>query len=308
MRRVCWTILPTVVCFTFLSARAADTQDQQPPQTQTPNPAPQPLSKKALKKKAQQLAKESAPYTIWVNEEVIYIITPQEREAFLHLTTNEEREQYIEEFWRRRNPDPDSPENSYREEHYRRIAYANEHFSSGIPGWRTDRGRIYILHGPPDEIDSHAAGSTYDRPPEQGGGSTTVYAFDIWRYRHLDDIGDNIELWFADPTGTGEYHLTMDPGEVDALAKVPGAGLSTCEQIGLCSKAQRFTNTNGTTLPRLWAVLASTNSRTSTPTSKSSARPNISKISPPWSPSKFSATKFTWTIASTSSASLTIPF
>jgi GWxTD domain-containing protein len=249
MRRVCWTILPTVVCFAFLSASAAGPQDQQPPQTQTPNQAPQPLSKKALKKKAQQLAKESAPYTTWVNEEVIYIITPQEREAFLHLTTNEEREQYIEEFWRRRNPDPDSLENSYREEHYRRIAYANEHFSSGIPGWRTDRGHIYILHGPPDEIDSHAAGSTYDRPPEQGGGSTTVYAFDIWRYRHLDDLGDNIELWFADPTGTGEYHLTMDPGEVDALAKVPGAGLSTCEQIGLCSKAQRFTNTNGTTLP-----------------------------------------------------------
>jgi GWxTD domain-containing protein len=248
MRRACWTILPTFLCFTFLCASQADTQDQQT-QTQTPNPAPQPLSKKALKKKVQQLAKESAPYTSWLNEEVPYIITPDERQAFLRLTTNEEREQYIEEFWRRRNPDPDSSENSYREEHYRRIAYANEHFSSGIPGWKTDRGRIYILHGPPDEIDSHAAGSTYDRPPEQGGGSTTVYAFDIWRYRHLDDIGDNIELWFADPTGTGEYHLTMDPGEVDALAKVPGAGLSTCEQMGLCSKSARFSNTNGTTLP-----------------------------------------------------------
>jgi GWxTD domain-containing protein len=249
MRRMCCTILPTFLCFAFLSANAAPGQDQQTLQTQTPTPTPQPLSKKALKKKAQQLAKESAPYTTWVNEEVIYIITKEEREAFLRLATNEEREQYIEEFWRRRNPDPDSAENSYREEHYRRIAYANEHFSSGIPGWRTDRGHMYILWGPPDEIDSHAAGSTYDRPPEQGGGSTTVYAFDIWRYRHLEDIGDNVELWFADPTGTGEYHLTMDPGEVDALAKVPGAGLSTCEQIGLCSKSQRFTNTNGTTLP-----------------------------------------------------------
>jgi GWxTD domain-containing protein len=251
MRRVCWTIIPTLVCFTFISTSQADRQDQQPPQTpsQTPTPPPQPLSKKALKKKAQQLAKESAPYTSWLNEEVVYIITKEEHDAFLRLTTNEEREQYIEDFWRRRNPDPESPENSYREEHYRRIAYANEHFSSGIPGWKTDRGRIYILHGPPDEIDSHAAGSTYDRPPEQGGGSTTVYAFDIWRYRHLDDIGDNIELWFADPTGTGEYHLTMDPGEVDALAHIPGAGLSIGEQLGLYSKAQRFSNTNGTTLP-----------------------------------------------------------
>src|ERR1700683_5365410 len=112
MRRVCWTILPTFVCFTFLCANAADTQDQQTPQTQTPNPAPQPLTKKGRKKQAQQLAKESAPYTTWVNEEVIYIITKEEREAFLRLTTNEEREQYIEEFWRRRNPDPDSPDNA----------------------------------------------------------------------------------------------------------------------------------------------------------------------------------------------------
>src|SRR5580658_3198819 len=156
MRRVCWTILPTLLCFVLLSANA-DTQDQQPSQTQTQTPPPAPLSKKALKKKAQQLAKESAPYTSWLNEEVVYIITKEEHDAFLRLTTNEEREQYIEDFWRRRNPDPDSPENSYREEHYRRIAYANEHFSSGIPGWKTDRGHIYILWGAPDEIDSHAA-------------------------------------------------------------------------------------------------------------------------------------------------------
>ncbi|MGB7283617.1 MAG: GWxTD domain-containing protein, partial [Candidatus Acidiferrum sp.] len=185
----------------------------------------------------------------WLTEEVPYIITPDERTAFLRLTTNEEREQYIEDFWRRRNPDPDSPENTFREEHYRRIAYANEHFSSGIPGWKTDRGHIYILWGPPDEIESHPSGGTYDRPPEQGGGTTTTYPWELWRYRHLEDIGENVELEFVDTTGSGEYHLTMDPGEKDALAKVPGAGLSTCEQLGLCSKAQRFTNTNGTTLP-----------------------------------------------------------
>src|SRR5580700_9578124 len=249
MRRACLTILPTVVCFAFLSASAAGPQDQQPPQTQTPNQAPQPLSKKALKKKAQQLAKESAPYIDWLNEEVPYIITKEEHDAFLRLTTNEEREQYIEEFWRRRNPDPDSPENAYREEHYRRIAYANERFSSGLPGWKTDRGRTYILWGPPDEVESHPSGGTYDRPPEQGGGSTTTYPWELWRYRHLEDIGDNIELEFVDPSSSGEYHLTMDPGEKDALAKVPGAGLSTGEMLGLYTKAQRFTNTNGTTLP-----------------------------------------------------------
>src|SRR5580700_649144 len=243
MRRVC-SIL-ALFCFGLLSSNSASAQDQQPEQ----NARSKAPSKKDRKQQASKLAKESAPYTTWLGEEAIYIITKEERDAFLHLTTNEEREQFIEEFWRRRNPDPDSPDNAAREEHYRRIAYANDRFSSGIPGWKTDRGHIYILWGPPDEIDSHAAGSTYDRPPEQGGGSTTVYAFDIWRYRHLEDIGDNIELWFADPTGTGEYHLTMDPGEVDALAKVPGAGLSTAELLGLSTKAQRFSNTNGTTLP-----------------------------------------------------------
>jgi GWxTD domain-containing protein len=244
MRRVC-SILAVLFCFGLLSSNSASAQDQQPEQ----NARSKAPSKKDRKQQASKLAKESAPYTTWLGEEAIYIITKEERDAFLHLTTNEEREQFIEEFWRRRNPDPDSPDNAAREEHYRRIAYANERFSSGVPGWKTDRGRIYIIWGPPDEIDSHAAGSTYNRPPEQGGGSTTVHAFDIWRYRHLEDIGDNIELWFVDPSGSGEYHLTMDPGEVDALAHVPGAGLGTLEALNGGSKAQRFTNANGTTLP-----------------------------------------------------------
>jgi len=243
MRRVCWTILPVLLCFGFLTSKPAVAQDQ------TQNAAPKPQSAKDRRQQARKLAGESAPYTTWVNEEVIYIITKEECDAFLHLTTNEEREQYIEEFWHRRNPDPDSPENAYREEHYRRIAYANERFSSGIPGWKTDRGHIYILWGPPDEIDSHPSGGTYDRPAHQGGGTTTTYPWELWRYRHLEDIGDNIEIEFVDTTGSGEYHITMDPGEKDALAKVPGAGLSIGEQLGIYSKAQRFSNTNGTTLP-----------------------------------------------------------
>jgi GWxTD domain-containing protein len=246
MRLVRWTI-PFLLSFALLSSKSAGAQDQQPSQSQ--NASAKPQTAKARKQQAGKLAKESAPYNTWVTEEVIYIITKEEHDAFLHLTTNEEREQFIEEFWRRRNPDPDSPENAFREEHYRRIAYANERFSSGIPGWKTDRGRIYILWGPPDEIDSHPSGGTYDRPPEQGGGSTTTYPWELWRYRRLEDIGDNIEIEFVDPSGSGEYHITMDPGEKDALAKVPGAGLSTCEQLGSCSKTQRFTNSNGTTLP-----------------------------------------------------------
>jgi GWxTD domain-containing protein len=185
----------------------------------------------------------------WLNQDALYIITPAEREAFQRLGTNEERDQFIERFWQLRNPRPESPENSFKEEHYRRMAYANEHFSSGVLGWKTDRGHIYILWGPPDEIESHPSGGRYDRPLYEGGGSTETYPWERWRYRHLEDIGDNIELEFVDPSGSGEFHLTRDPGEKDALLHVPGVGRSVSEMLNGGSKAGRFTNPNGTTLP-----------------------------------------------------------
>ncbi|MGA9884094.1 MAG: GWxTD domain-containing protein [Candidatus Acidiferrales bacterium] len=201
------------------------------------------------KKSERELYKELSPqYKRWLDEDVIYIITPEERRAFLHLQTNEEREEFIEAFWQRRNPDPDSPDNTYKEEYYRRIAYANEHFASGIPGWKTDRGKIYIMWGKPDEIDSHPTGGTWDRPMDQGGGETTTYPYEDWRYRYLPGMGENVELEFVDPTGTGEYHLTMDPSEKDALLHVPGAGLTMAESMGLASKSQRFSNTDGTNM------------------------------------------------------------
>ena len=179
---------------------------------------------------------------------MIYIITPEERRSFLQLQTNEEREQFIEAFWQRRNPDPDSPENTFKEEHYRRIAYANEHYASGIPGWKTDRGKIYIMWGPPDEVDSHPTGGPYDRPMDQGGGSTSTYPYEDWRYRYLEGNGENVELEFVDPTSTGEYHLTMDPSEKDALLHVPGAGLTMAESMGMANKSSRFSNTDGTNM------------------------------------------------------------
>src|SRR6202050_2468378 len=220
--------------------------------TQPPDDQSQKSSKKNGKEKAKndnQLKKElDSPYKKWLDEDVVYIISPEERHAFLHLATNEEREQFIEAFWQRRNPDPDSPENTFKEEHYRRIAYANEHFASGIPGWKTDRGRIYIMWGPADEVDSHPTGGNWDRPADQGGGSTTTYPWETWRYRHLDGqgLGENVELEFVDPTSSGEYHLTMDPSEKDALLRVPGAGLTMAESMGLADKSSRFSNTDGT--------------------------------------------------------------
>jgi len=236
-----------------LSAVYAGAVPQQDSQTQ-PDQQDQTNQSKQTKKNGKQkserdLFKElDKQYQKWLNEDVVYIITPEERRSFLHLSTNEEREQFIEAFWQRRNPDPDSPENTFKEEHYRRIAYANEHFASGIPGWKTDRGKIYIMWGPPDEIDAHPTGGTWDRPMDQGGGETTTYAYEDWRYRYLEGqgLGENVELEFVDPTGTGEYHLTMDPSEKDALLMVPGAGLTLAESMGMADKSQRFMNTDGT--------------------------------------------------------------
>jgi GWxTD domain-containing protein len=204
-------------------------------------------AKKDRQKRDKDLYNElDSAYKKWLNEDVIYIISSEERSSFLHLSTNEERESFIENFWQRRNPDPDSPENTFKEEHYRRIAYANEHYASGIPGWKTDRGRIYIMWGPADEVTSHPSGGSYDRPAEEGGGETTTYPFEDWRYRYLEGIGENVEIEFVDPSGSGEYHLTMDPSEKDALTYVPGAGLTQLESEGLASKTDRFNNTDGT--------------------------------------------------------------
>jgi len=178
-------------------------------------------------------------YKDWLDKDVTYIITDEERKAFKKLETDEERERFIEEFWRRRDPDPDTDENEYREEYYERIAYANEHFASGIPGWKSDRGRIWIMYGKPDEQETHPSGGNYNRPSYQGGGSTSTYPFEVWFYRHLQGIGTGIEIEFVDPTGSGEYRIARSPDEKDALMNVPGAGLTLSEELGLSNKADR---------------------------------------------------------------------
>jgi GWxTD domain-containing protein len=208
-----------------------------------------PLSVREQKKRDEKLRKElETPYKKWLEEDVAYIITDEERATFKRLQTDEEREQFIEQFWLRRDPTPDTVENEYKEEHYRRIAYANDHYASGIPGWKTDRGRIYIVYGPPDEIESHPSGGTYERPYEEGGGTTSTYPFEQWTYRYIEGVGTNIMIEFVDTTMSGEYHMTMDPSEKDALLYVPGAGLTLMEQMGMADKTQRFQRTDGTHL------------------------------------------------------------
>jgi len=215
-----------------------------------PSDGPQavPQSAKERKKSEAKILKElDSSFRDWLEQDVVYIITPPERTSFLQLTTNEEREQFIEAFWHRRNPDPESSDNSFKEEHYRRIAYANDRFSSGFPGWMTDRGRIYIMWGPPDQITSKPGGGTYQRTPEEGGGTTQAYPFEQWRYHHLEDVGDDIILEFVDPTLSGEYHLTMDPCAKDSLAKIPNAAPTYAENMGFSTYADRNGLNNGGT-------------------------------------------------------------
>ena len=213
------------------------------------DPLKRPADEKQRKKNARALKQElSKPYKKWLDEDVSYIITDEERAAFKQLSNDEERDNFIEAFWQRRDPTPDTEENEFKEEHYQRIAYANEHFAAGVPGWRTDRGRIYIVFGKPDEIDSHPSGGSYQRPMEEGGGETSTFPFEDWRYRYIEGIGQEVIIEFVDNCMCGEYHMTMDRSEKDALLMTPNAGLTMWEQMGMSNKSQRF---NGNGLERL---------------------------------------------------------
>jgi GWxTD domain-containing protein len=217
----------------------------------TPNPAQTPaeqdplkrqLPDKELRKQQKALKTEimGETYKKWLDVDVRWIITPEESKAFKTLSNNEERDQFIEQFWQRRNPNPDSEENDFKEEHYRRIAYANEHFPAGKPGWMTDRGHIYIAFGPPDEKEEHASGGTYERSLNEGGGTTSTYPFEIWTYRYLEGIGDNVNIEFVDTCMCGDFHMTLDRSEKDALLHVSGAGQTLYEQMGMSTRQQRF--------------------------------------------------------------------
>ncbi len=228
----------------------AQSATSQPSQANTPNasdpqstvdPLKRPQSDKDKFKQQKELRNElKGPYKKWVDEDVRWIITDQELKAFKSLSNDEERDNFIEQFWQRRNPDPDSPENEYREENYRRIAYANEHFAAGKPGWKTDRGHMYIAYGKPDSIESHPSGGSYERPMEEGGGETSTFPFETWHYRYIEGIGENIDIEFVDTCMCGDYHMTLDRSEKDALLHVPGAGATLGEQMGTSKRTDRF--------------------------------------------------------------------
>ena len=217
-------------------AKAAQAEDQ------SGDPLKRPVEEKRRRENAKALKHElSEDDKKWLNQDVRWIITDEEKKAFMQLSNEEEREQFIESFWDRRNPNPDSEDNEFKDEHYRRIEYANEHFQAGMPGWMTDRGRIYIVYGPPDEIESHPSGGSYQRPQEEGGGETSTFPFEDWRYRYIEGIGQEIIMEFVDDCQCGAYELTMDRSRKDALLHTPGGGLTQYEEMGLSNKDARFT-------------------------------------------------------------------
>jgi GWxTD domain-containing protein len=223
------------------AAPAADASPSADKASPDVDPLKRPLTDKQKKQNSKSLKIElSKTYKKWLDEDVRWIITDEEQKAFKLLSNDEERDQFIEAFWQRRDPTPDTIENEFKEEHYRRMAYANEHFAAGIPGWKSDRGRIYIMYGAADEIESHPSGGSYQRPMEEGGGETSTYPFEDWRYRYLEGVGQEVIIEFVDSCMCGDYHMTMDRSEKDALLNVPNAGLTLYEQMGMSSKADRF--------------------------------------------------------------------
>ena len=234
-------VLAGVMALGFTVVSRAQDKDAKGSESQT-DPLKRPIPEKQRKANAKALRQElSRTYKKWLDEDVRWIITDEERSAFMQLSNDEERDQFIEAFWQRRDPTPDTEENEFKEEHYRRIAYANEHYAAGIPGWKTDRGHMYIVFGPADEIESHPSGGSYERPMEEGGGETSTFPFEKWRYRYIEGIGQEVIIEFVDTCMCGDYHMTMDRSEKDALKYTPNAGLTLYEQMGMSSKASRFT-------------------------------------------------------------------
>jgi GWxTD domain-containing protein len=191
--------------------------------------------------KSGDVRKEAASYyQKWLEEDVCWIITEEEREVFTKLANDEEREAFIQQFWDRRNPDPSSADNEFKSEHYRRILYANERFSAGISGWKTDRGMIYIKFGPPDRQQSWPAGGPYERERKEGGGFTSIFPTERWEYRHIEGVGDDVELEFVDDRGGGLYELTFDKQRKDALLLSGNMGLTQDElEAGVTNKQDR---------------------------------------------------------------------
>lgn len=153
-----------------------------------------------------------AMYRTWLDEDVRWIISPEERSAFLKMVNNEERDQFITQFWSRRADVSVGGEQDFKAKYYGRIAYANQHFAGDMPGWQTDRGRIFILYGRPDSIDSHPSATSTSKP------------YEVWHYRVIQEAATvamtepvldkpeplmkkDVDFRFVDTCSCGSYKL-----------------------------------------------------------------------------------------------------
>jgi GWxTD domain-containing protein len=170
-------------------------------------------------------------YKTWLDEDVVYIITKHERDVFLKLQTDKERDIFIEAFWKHRDPAPETPRNEFQEEHYRRLNHANATFgrSSPLPGWKTDRGRIYILLGEPRNIESYS-------------NVNGVYPTEIWFYMGDEALGlpAGFNVIFFKRNGTGDYVLYSPSADgPQALIADAVSGLQNLSSRGGMTDDQR---------------------------------------------------------------------
>lgn len=187
-RNILTALLLASLCFPLLPGRA----QEQAPVAQSQHGRLDPAVKEEYRK--------------WINEDVRWIITDDERADFKRLLSDKQRDEFVVAFWDRRNPSPGAARNVFKEEHYQRLAYANTNFAGGVAGWRTDRGRFYITYGPPNKVDFHPKGGAIGDPPDQGD-----FDFEVWHYSYIEGLGHDVTLEFVDTCSCGEYHLMRDP-------------------------------------------------------------------------------------------------
>jgi GWxTD domain-containing protein len=171
--------------------------------------------RQAIRDSIRKFDHSDSPYKAWLRQDVVWIISDEERVAFKRLENDAERDQFIDAFWARRDPTPGTFENEFKDEHYRRIVYANDHFGSLIPGWKSDRGRMYIMFGPPDEIESYPTGRVEERTPE--GDALSSYPLEVWHYKHMEGIGKDIVLEFVDACRCGAYGMPVTGTTAEVL-------------------------------------------------------------------------------------------
>lgn len=158
----------------------------------------------------------------WLETGVALLVQPDERHTYQNLTTEDEQGRFVELFWQRRDPTPATPRNEFQEEFEKRLAYVNKKFSAGnTPGWKTDRGKIYLRYGPPTSIEYHPSGDVIQKHTRGNASDPGIkqdamklnsfsYPFEEWWYNSIPGVGNDIRLEFVDTSLMGDYQLGRD--------------------------------------------------------------------------------------------------